>query len=69
LAGTGGASLPVDDTDDSAYPHESIAPAGGTGVRTTNICSSGQMSSARPVSRPATPSTNRFLSVWYFSTA
>src|SRR5687768_5586178 len=59
FSGSGGASSPTDDTDDSGYPQLSIAPSGGGGVRTTSSLSSGQIPSSSPVSLPATPSTNR----------
>src|SRR5215216_2301865 len=69
LGGRGGASSPTDDTDDSGKPHESVAPAGGAGVRITNDCSSGQTPIDIAVSRPTIPSTNRSRSVCNRSTA
>ena len=56
-------------TDDSGYPQESTAPAGGGGVRVTNDSSSGQISSDSAVSRPTTPSTYRLRSSCTFFTA
>ena len=46
-----------------------MAPGAGGGVRTTSSSSSGQMPSSSPVSRPATPSTNRSRSFCSASTA
>ena len=69
FSGSGGALSPTDETDDSGKPQESFEPAGGGGVRTTNICSSGQMPSVMFVTRPAMPSTKSSLSIWNCLTA